>query len=194
MQKGAENEEISIDLDTGDEIEMESEEVTNVALKDKLKALRSELKQAQKERDENLAGWQRSKADLVNFRKSVAEDRERTQSRIKGAVIEKILPALDTFDAAMQEKSWNDVDKNWREGVERIASQLHQALKSEGLECFGKIGEEFDPTFHECMSMTATENKKEDHTIAQVLQQGYSVNGELVRPAKVVVAQHQKTT
>ena len=194
MRKGAENEEISIDLDTGDEIEMESEEVTNAALKDKLKALRSELQQAQKERDENLAGWQRSKADLVNYRKMVAEDRERTQSRIKGAVVEKILPALDTFAAAMQEKSWNDVDKSWREGVERIASQLHQALESEGLECFGKMGEKFDPNVHECMSMTATENKKEDHTIAQVLQQGYSIHGELVRPAKVVVAQHQKTT
>ncbi len=194
MKKGAENEEISIDFETGDEIELETEEVTNAALKDKLKALRAELREAQHERDENLAGWQRSKADLVNFRKTVAEDRERNESRIKGSIIEKLLPALDTFEAAMQEKSWHDVDENWRQGVERIASQFHQALKSEGLERFGAPGEAFDPNVHECMSIVPTEKKKEDHTVAQVFQQGYTINGELVRPAKVVVAQLQDKT
>ena len=194
MQKGAENEEISIDIDTGDEIEMEGEEVTNAALKGKLKALRSELKQAHKERDENLAGWQRSKADLVNFRKTVEEDRVKNLSRAKGELIEKIIPGLDTFDAAMQDASWGDVEKSWREGVERIAKQLHKALESEGLESFGIIGEEFNPVMHECMSIAPTDKKKEDNTIMQVLQQGYRINNELVRPAKVVVAQLTKKT
>jgi len=193
MKKSAENEEISIDIDTGEEIEMEEGEVTNAALKNKLKVLRKELKQAHQERDENLAGWQRAKADLVNYRKNVAEDRERTEARIKGSIIEKLLPALDTFETAMQDKNWNDVAKEWREGVERIAGQFHQALKSEGLERFGTVGDTFDPTAHECMSTVPTEDESKDHTISQVLQQGYSINGELVRPAKVVVAQHQGT-
>lgn len=191
MKKRAENEEISIDVDTGEEIELEEDEVINSTLKDKLKRIRDELKTTQKERDDNLAGWQRAKADLVNFRKNVEEDRARNESRVKGAIIKNMLPALDTFETAMQDKSWNDVDVVWKEGVTRIRNQLHQTLKAEGLENFGEVGEVFDPTKHECVSVTSTDEKDKDHTIAQVLQQGYSINGELVRPAKVIVAQLQ---
>jgi len=194
MVKKAENEEISIDLETGEEIELEENEVTNSALKNKLKKLRKELQDTKKERDENLAGWQRSKADLVNFRKTIDAERVKNDSRSKGVLIRNILPALDTFDTAMQDKAWNDVDKKWREGVERIAKQLHNALEAEGLETFGTIGEVFDPSVHECMSMSMTDKKKEDHTITQVLQNGYRINNELVRPAKVVVAEFKSKT
>lgn len=189
MEKGAENEEISIDIETGDEIEMEEGEVANASLKGKMKALRNELKDAQKERDENLAGWQRAKADLVNFRKSVEADRERNEARAKGSLIRGILPALDTFASATRDASWQSVDKSWREGVERIQGQLHKALEAEGLTTFGAVGEVFDPTKHECISTVSTDNVEEDDTIAEVLQQGYGINNELVRPAKVVVAQ-----
>ena len=192
MEKKAENEDISIDLETGEEIDLEESEVTNNALKNKLKKLRKELQEIKKERDENLAGWQRSKADLVNFRKTIEEEKVKNTSRVKGSLIKKILPALDTFDAAMQEKTWKKVDSTWREGVERIAKQFHSALEAEGLETFGTIGEEFDPNIHECMSMAPTNKKNDDHTITQVLQNGYRINNELVRPAKVVVSEFKK--
>ncbi|HCC05664.1 TPA: nucleotide exchange factor GrpE [Patescibacteria group bacterium] len=192
MKKRAENEEISIDLESGDEIVPEEEEVSNSALKAKLKELRKELLATQKERDENLAGWQRAKADLVNYRKNVNEDAMRDKRRAKASVIASILPAVDSFTSAMDDPSWKDVDANWRNGVERIASQLTQALASVGLTAFGKVGEPFNPSIHECMSIVPTSVEKEDHTIAQVLQQGYMIEQELVRPAKVVVAQVQE--
>lgn len=192
MKKRAENEEISIDIDTGEEIELEENEVANSALKDKLKKLRDELKATQKERDENLAGWQRAKADLVNFRRIVEEDKVRNEFRAKGSVIRNILPALDTFETATQDKSWDSIDEVWREGVLRIKNQLHQALRAEGMTAFGSAGELFDPNKHECMSIIPTSNPEEDQTITQVLQQGYSINGELIRPAKVIVAQLQE--
>lgn len=194
MDKRAENEEISIDLETGDEIVLEEGEVANASLKTKLKDLRKELLLAQKERDENLAGWQRSKADLVNFRKNVSEDSVRNMLRAKASVVRSIVPALDSFSTATQETSWQEVDEKWRSGVERILSQLSQGLTSEGLTEFGAVGEVFNPSIHECMSVVQTEKKKEDHTIAQVLQKGYMIEQELVRPAKVVVAQVQENT
>lgn len=189
MEKSAENEDISIDFETGEEIELEEDEVSNSALKSKLRQLRRELLQAQKERDDNLAGWQRSKADLINFRKNVEEDKQRDILRAKGSVIRSIIPALDSFSSAMQDASWKEIEKSWQEGMERIANQFHQALKKEELTSFGEVGEVFNPNIHECMSVIPTEKKKEDHTIAQVLQQGYMLKTELVRPAKVVVAQ-----
>jgi molecular chaperone GrpE len=78
--------------------------------------------------------------------------------------------------------------------MERIANQFHHALAKEGLTPFGEVGEVFNPNIHECMSVIPTEKKKEDHTIAQVLQQGYMLKTELVRPAKVVVAQVKENT
>ncbi len=189
MKKTAENEDISIDIDTGEEIELEQEEVTNSALKTKMKKLREELAEAKKERDENLAGWQRSKADLVNFRKKSEKDIQKRITRAKSEVIREVLSGLDTFDAAMNDKSWMDVDEKWREGVERIATQLHTALNSEGLESFGEIGDDFSPEIHECMSVEETKKKNEDNKIKQVLQRGYKIKDELVRPAKVIIYQ-----
>jgi molecular chaperone GrpE len=189
MKKAPENDDISIDLETGEEIEMEEDEVSNQSLKQKLKQLRDELKAVQKERDEHLAGWQRSKADLVNFRKTVEEDRIRDSLRAKSTIITSILPVLDTFEAAMQDKSWEVVDKSWREGIERIANQFLKVLENEGVKKFACKGDVFDPNIHECISVVKTEEKKEDNTIAQVLQQGYRLHTELVRPAKVIVAQ-----
>lgn len=194
MKKSAENEDISIDIDTGEEIELEEGEASNAALKSKLKHIRKELLQAQNERDENLAGWQRSKADLINFRKNVEEDKQRDQLRAKGTIVKAIIPALDSFSSAMQDRSWQEVDKTWKEGMELIANQFHQALQKEGLTTFGEKGEMFNPNIHDCMSVIPTEKKKEDNTIAHVLQQGYMLNTELVRPAKVVVAQLRENT
>jgi molecular chaperone GrpE len=189
MKKSAENEEILIDADSGDEVELEEEEVANSSLKGKLKDLRTKLKETQKERDENLAGWQRAKADLANFRRIAEEDAARNGARAKGDVVKAVVPALDSFDSAMADSSWSDVDTKWREGVERIANQFHQALEKEGLTSFGAVGDAFDPEVHECMSVAPTDDKKQDHTIVQVLQRGHKLGTELIRPAKVVVAQ-----
>lgn len=189
MEKNAENEDILIDDEAEDEFEIESEEVNRATTQDKMKKLRAELKEARAQRDENLAGWQRSKADLANFRRTVEEEREKYKARAKGSLIHALLPALDTFDAAMSDSSWTEVEKKWREGVERIAHQFHRILQEQGLVAFGAVGDIFDPNIHECMSTTKTSHKNEDDTVVQVLQQGYKVNNELVRPAKVVVAQ-----
>ena len=182
-------EEIMLDADTGEELEIEGAEVATSALHTKLKKIRDELKACQKERDENLTGWQRAKADLANFRRITEEDKERDGARARGKLVKVLVPALDSFDSALTSEGWESVDKTWREGVERTVAQLHKALESEGLERFADVGDAFDPTQHDCMSMQHTTKEEEDHTIAQVLQKGYRIGPEVVRPAKVTVYQ-----
>jgi molecular chaperone GrpE len=189
MKKEIEDENVSIDIETGEEIEPEEDEVVNSSLKLKLKKLRDELTKTKKERDENLAGWQRAKADLVNLRKKNEKEKEINAIRSKAKIIKSILPALDTFETAMKDSSWKDVDEGWRSGVERIASQLTGALESEGVEMFGDIGDEFNPEIHECMSVTETKEKEKDHKISEVFQKGYKLGEELIRPAKVMILQ-----
>lgn len=181
--------EIEIDAETGDEIVAEESELSVASLKAKLKQLRSELVEVKKERDENLTGWQRVKADLINFRRNTEEDRQRDSARQKGKIIQSVLPALDSFESAVGDKSWQDIDPKWREGVERIRNQLTSALEREGLTTYGEVGEVFDPSYHDCMSVASTDDEKQDNTIAQILQKGYKIGGEVVRPAKVIVFQ-----
>ncbi len=189
-----EDEETLIDIDTGEEIVLEDEEVSNTSLKSKLKKIINELKEAKKERDDNLAGWQRAKADLVNLRKKSNEEKEIKALRAKAEIVRAILPALDTFDTAMKDSSWKTVDKNWREGIERIESQLKNTLKSEGVEIFGEKEEDFNPEIHECMSVVKTDKKEKDDKISEVLQKGYRFGKELIRPAKVIIFQFDKNT
>jgi len=177
------------DTDVDTELVPEVTEVAASSLEAKLKKLRADLRACQKEKDENLAGWQRAKADLVNFRRLAEADRSRDVVRAKSSVLQAILPVLDSFESAMEDKGWQKVDEEWREGVRRIAEQLTNALTHEGLVAFGCKGDAFDPTFHECMSVVPVEDAAKDHTIVEVLQKGYRLGDEVVRAAKVIVAQ-----
>jgi molecular chaperone GrpE len=72
-------------------------------------------------------------------------------------------------------------------GVEYIYQQLMSTLKDHNLEPFGAVGDTFDPTLHEAVSETETNDAKLDHTIASVLQQGYKLGENTLRAARVSV-------
>lgn len=190
MQKGDEEPEITIDAESNEEVVIEESEVSANKLQSKIKKLRDELNACKKERAENLEGWQRSKADLVNYKRTVSNEHDREKRRSQAEIVRALIPALDSFESAMTAENWKQVKPEWRGGVERIFSQLHNALEGIGLVVFGTKGEVFDPVLHECMSVIPAEGDSHDNTLAQVLQRGYKLGDEVVRPAKVVVAQH----
>lgn len=175
---------------------LEHEEVQNDVVSEddempiaaKLKSIKDVLKEVQKERDENLAGWQRAKADLVNFRRQAASDSETSAKYAAKNVLLDILPVLDSFDMAIASPSWNTIDATWRKGMEGVYAQALTAARGHGLEQFNpKGGEAFNPEKHEAVGTEKTESDENDHTIAKVLQKGYSLNGTIVRPAKVII-------
>ena len=89
--------------------------------KDVVKKLRADLKQARKEKEEYLTGWQRAKADYVNLQKSEGEKYKELRTHVTTAMIEDLLPVLDSFDMAMSNREgWEKVDANWRIGIEYI--------------------------------------------------------------------------
>jgi molecular chaperone GrpE len=153
-----------------------------------VKKLREKLKTAVEEKQTYLDGWQRDKAEFMNARK---RDEEAKQDFLKFAklnVIEDILPVLDSFDMAMANKaSWESVSAEWKIGVEGIYNQLLGALTKQGITSFGAKGDAFDPNLHQSVSMVVTEDKAQDHTVAEVLQKGYMLSGKVVRPAMVQV-------
>lgn len=157
--------------------------------KDKLKKLREELKQTQKEKDEYLTGWQRAKADLINARKDMdTQLRERGQFANRELIV-SLLPVLDSFESAVGGNGWQEVDPKWRSGVEMIHTQLLSVLRANGAEPFDPTGEAFNPNDHEPMQMILPTNDIPSDHIAQTLQKGWRLNGKVIRPAKVIVTE-----
>lgn len=152
----------------------------------KLKKLRAELKEAQAKAAENLAGWQRAKADSINERRDAQAAATRSIERAKDAFVEDLLPALDSFDMAMKSASWDAVAEEWRTGMGHIRSQLLLALENNGVTAFGTPGERFDPSLHEAVQ-EVDDGSGESHTILTVLRHGYRAGGRIIRPAQVII-------
>lgn len=140
--------------------------------------LKSELDACQKEKQENLDGWQRAKADYVNALKRFDEEKkvERARGVVKAA--EALLPAFDALERA---KEHGEIP----EGFAGIVKQLEGGFSSLGLEAFGEVGETFNPSFHEALGQDPAETVQNDETISVVLEKGWRIGEAVIRPAKV---------
>ena len=152
--------------------------------KAKLSKLRDELTAVKKERDEYLDGWQRCKADTVNAKKEAQEALTRARTFGKESFVEELIPALDSFDMAMQGEAWRGVDKNWRVGVESIKGHIETVLKDHGVDIFGQEGDSFDPALHEPIQEAEGGNS---NTVAKIFRRGYKTKDRILRPAQVSV-------
>jgi molecular chaperone GrpE len=168
----------------------ESDEEGNVGSPaDQMKRLREKLKKAVAEKQEYLDGWQRLRADFLNYKKRTDEALEHAEEIGRSSVIEDLLSAVESFDMAMGNKeAWEKVEKNWRMGVEYIYQQLLGGLESHGLKSLSPaIGSPFDPTHHSAVETVHTDDEGKDHTVAEVVQKGYMLGDKVLRPPKVKV-------
>jgi len=153
----------------------------------KLKKLREELQRCESGKREYLEGWQRAKADLINYKK---DETRRFDDFLKFAsegLIAEIVPSLDSFDLALRHGMPKDVER----GIVMIRSQLEDILRRRGLTVLQPQGQKFDPAFHE--SLGETEADGEEGTVAEVLQPGYLLQGKLLRPARVKIAKNKQS-
>ena len=138
-----------------------------------------------KERDEYLALAQRTQADFENYRKRMARENAAAVDRGVAKVAKELLPALDHLEIALKSaEGHEDVVK----GFAMVADELRTALARAGIEAFSPQGEPFDPNEHEAMAAHASEDA-EPGTVIEVYQRGYRLNGQVLRPARVVVAE-----
>ena len=156
-------------------------------LKATLKKLRKDVKEAKKEKEEYLGNWQRERADFANFKREEAERLSRAETRGREKLVDALLPALDSFDMAMANReAWEQVDANWRMGVEYIRSQIKGPFETAGVEEINpSAGSAFDPMQHESVGTEETTDASKDHTVATVMQKGYKIGERIIRPARV---------
>jgi len=151
--------------------------------------LKKKLEECQKQKAEYLAGWQRARADLLNYKK---EEMEKIGELIKYAneeLILKILPILDNIYLAEKELPEDLKKHKWVEGILQIKNQVSEFLKQEGVEEIKTLGEKFDPNFHEVIKEIETKEKEAGITLEEI-EKGYLINGRVLRPAKVKVTKY----
>jgi molecular chaperone GrpE len=138
-----------------------------------------------KERDEYLALAQRTQADFENFRKRMARANAEAVDKGVRKLAEALLPALDHLGHALKAaEGHEDVVK----GFAMVSGEIVTALERAGIQAFSPLGEPFDPNEHEAMTTQPSKDAKSG-TVIEVYQQGYRLNGQILRPARVVVAE-----
>lgn len=120
---------------------------------------------------------QRTRADFENFRKQVEAQKQQAMSAAKYATIEKFLPLVDDFERALQA---------YPEQLAPLRKNLDKSLGGLGLTQINtEPGTEFNPDFHEAVSVEDGEGDKE--VIAETLRPGYLYDGAVIRAAMVKV-------
>lgn len=151
--------------------------------------LQSELQKLKSERDMLIDRLARQQAEFENARKRAAREQQEFRDYALADAIKALLPALDSFERALQAASPEAAD--FRSGVELIFKQLQDALARLGLRPIPAKGELFDPHLHQAIEMVETSAAR-DHEVLEELQRGYKLKDRLLRPAMVKVAKNSR--
>lgn len=155
---------------------------------DNIEALQEQIISLEKEVSKNLEGWKRAQADYQNLKK---ESEQKSVDSIKFAsrqIVESFIPVFDNFALALKHMPNNLESDNWVQGIIYIYKQLQDILLEEGVEIIDPKGQIFDPNMHEAVESVESEEGIESNTVVEVLQVGYSLNGALIRSARVKVS------
>jgi len=140
---------------------------------------------AQRERDEYLALAQRAQADFENYRKRAAREAAAATQRAKSGLVGELLPVVDNLERALGSAAEGEEDLAG--GVKLVHSELVAVLNRNGVEQFDPAGETFDPAVHEALS-TREQEGSDPGLVLDVVEKGYRLNGNVLRPARVVVS------
>ena len=171
------------ELEKEENTSAESEEVKEAA-DTKKKAEESETEKLKKELAEANDKYLRLMAEYDNFRKRSAKERLELTDTAKGNVINGFLPVFDNFERALGTETQDAV---YKQGVEMIFNQFSDALKKLNVEVMELAGKEFDPNVATAVS-TVDDPDLGENIVAQVLQNGYTIGGKVIRHAMVIVA------
>ncbi len=162
--------------------------------------LSTRLEEAEQEINRLRELLQRHHADHTNYKRRMEETEAERASRAAAHLVSSLLPVLDDLDRATGSGPEADgggagtaQDRVWKEGMELIKQKLMSILEKEGVRRIEAVGKPFNPVLHEAVAPHPTETVPED-TIVGVQQHGYTLNGALLRPAKVTVARRPQHT
>ena len=151
---------------------------------------KQELSEYKKQAEENLAGWQRAKADFLNYKKDQEKYLEEFRKYASEDVIVKLLPTIDNFELATKHLPKDLENSDWAKGIVCIKNQFDNFLKEVGIEEIKAVGEKFDSNLFE--SVGEEESDQKEGAIISEIQKGYKMFGKVVRAGKVKISKKLK--
>jgi molecular chaperone GrpE len=128
-------------------------------------------------------------AEYDNFRKRTTKERQEASVRGQADMLRGLIDALDDIARFAHVDPATTDTRTVVDGVSMVENKLLKTLSGLGLEVLNPIGQTFDPALHEAVMTEPAASEEEDHQVGRVFQPGYLFNGQLLRPARVVVKQ-----
>jgi molecular chaperone GrpE len=173
------------DNDDGSVASVESDDPPAPATSDALRIVQLEAELAEF-RDK----WMRTAAELDNFRRRAARERDELRAKTREDLLKDMLPLVDHLlqaEATLKQSGTLDDNNPVLEGVRLVARSALDTFKRAGVEPIESVGKAFDPALHEAVS-TMPSNEHAANTVAAEVRKGFKLNGQLIRPAMVVVS------
>lgn len=139
--------------------------------------------------EEQREKYLRLAAEYDNYRKRSLKEREEAEARGQRELVKQMIEALDDLARFAHVDPAITDSTTIVEGVQMVERKVLKTLTTAGLEIVNPVDEQFDPARHEAVSTEPALAEEDDHTVARVYQPGYVFNGQLLRPARVVVRQ-----
>ncbi len=143
------------------------------------------LAAAQDKAQENWNSYMRAVAELDNYRKRAERDIDQARKYAVERFAQDLLPVADAQEAGIRAGSANP--GALLEGAQATLRELNRAFDKAGIKIIDPVGQPFDPNWHEAM-VAQESSEVPPNSVLSVIQKGYSLNGRLLRPARVVVS------
>ncbi len=134
------------------------------------------------------AQYARLQADLENTKKRIEKRYAQRHEDLRARMVLDLLPLADHLEAALQHSGEGQDLDALRQGVELTLKAFLDTLKKYGVQVIDPQGEAFNPELHEAVGMIDDPETPSGH-VAKVLQRGYTLDGRVIRPARVLVAE-----
>lgn len=148
--------------------------------------LQTEVDNLRREKEDLFGRLQRLSADYANFQKRMPKQINDSIAYEKEQIVKVLLPVLDDFERALHNAQAGNSTEAIVKGIQIVHNKMVDVLRSQGVERVKAVGEKFDPSAHEAM-MQRCEPDKHNDVVLEEIQNGYKLNGRVIRPSKVVV-------
>jgi molecular chaperone GrpE len=170
----------------GEELHLHLEEERKEREKE-VEELKKKVEEKEKEVREHHDRLLRVAADLENYKKRAAREKEEWVKFANEDLIKSILPFVDNLERAVNHSEKAEDIQSLVEGIKLTVQQLLQTLNKFGVSPIESLGKPFDPTMHEAMLVVETD-QHEPNRVVEEFQKGYLLNDRLLRPATVSVS------
>lgn len=131
----------------------------------------------------------RLQAEIANMRRNHTREIQDAAKYRSSSLVNQLVDAIDNLERALDTEVESNDATTLKKGVEMVYQQIINGFNAENIDVVDPIGEEFDPNYHQAVSVVKADEGTADNTVVQVLQKGYKIDQRVIRPAMVIVAQ-----